>query len=214
MQSGDLGDMPASTTRIPGWIGSSVSKAARNPELVAYKLKTNAYKFSWLIIPLSVPFVWLLFPFSRRFRLYDHTVFVTYSLCFMSLLVVAGLLFGALGMTSIAGLLWLLPPFHMYRQLKGAYALGRRGALWRTVLLTAVRDDRHGPVLGRAGRRRDVRLGAGQGNLRARMRVIASVMSILRALGGGMAASPFMNSSLSMRLLALRRAIARLVARP
>lgn len=121
---------------LPGWIGSGVSKASKNPELIAYKLKTNAYKFSWLIIPLSVPFVWMLFPFSRRFRLYDHTVFVTYSLCFMSLLVVAGLLFGSIGMTSAAGLLWVIPPFHMYRQLKGAYALGRGGALWRTVLLT------------------------------------------------------------------------------
>ena len=48
---------------------------------------------------------------------------------------VAGLLFGALGMTAMAGLLWLLPPFHMYRQLKGTYALGRIGALWRTLLL-------------------------------------------------------------------------------
>ena len=46
---------------------------AKNPELVFYKLKTNAYKFSWALIPISVPFVWLLFPFSRRFRLYDHT---------------------------------------------------------------------------------------------------------------------------------------------
>ena len=124
------------STKIPGWIGNSVAKAAKNPELVAYKLKTNAYKFSWMIIPLSVPFVWLLFPFSRRFRLYDHTVFVTYSLCFMSLLVIAGLFFGAIGWTGIAGLLWLLPPFHMYRQLKGAYSLGRAGAIWRTVLLT------------------------------------------------------------------------------
>jgi hypothetical protein len=123
-------------TSVPGWIGNSVSKAARNPELVAYKLKTNAYKFSWLIIPLSVPFVWLLFPFNRRFRLYDHTVFVTYSLCFMSLLVVAGLVFGAIGLSAIAGLLWLIPPFHMYRQLKGAYSLGRWGALWRTTMLT------------------------------------------------------------------------------
>ena len=110
--------------------------AARNPELVAYKLKTNAYKFSWMIIPLSVPFVWLLFPLRRRFRLYDHTVFVTYSLCFMSLLVVAGLLFGSLGWSFLAGILWLIPPFHMYRQLKGAYGLGRLSALWRTVLLT------------------------------------------------------------------------------
>jgi len=131
---GDLGDAGLDS-RIPGWVGGGVAKAARNPELVIYKLKTNAYKFSWLIIPLSVPFVWLLFPFSRRFRLYDHVVFVTYSLCFMSMLVVAGLLFGAAGMTGVAGLLWLLPPFHMYRQLKGAYALGRAGALWRTVLL-------------------------------------------------------------------------------
>jgi hypothetical protein len=135
VSSGNLEDMGIQT-KIPGWIGNSVSKAARNPELVAYKLKTNAYKFSWLIIPLSVPFVWLLFPFSRRFRLYDHTVFVTYSLCFMSLLVVAGLVFGVAGMTGLAGLLWLLPPFHMYRQLKGAYSLRRAGALWRTALLT------------------------------------------------------------------------------
>lgn len=135
VRNGNLEGTGVPTTKIPGWIGSSVSKAARNPELVAYKLKTNAYKFSWMIIPLSVPFVWLLFPFSRRFRLYDHTVLVTYSLCFMSLLVISGLLFQAFELTAIAGLLWLIPPFHMYRQLKAAYALGRAGALWRTTLL-------------------------------------------------------------------------------
>lgn len=136
VRSGKIKTSGIENAEIPGWIGNGVSKAARNPELVAYKLKTNAYKFSWLIIPLSVPFVWMLFPFSRRFRLYDHTVFVTYSLCFMSLLVVLGLVFGAVGMATMAGLLWLLPPFHMYRQLKDTYALGRAGALWRTTLLT------------------------------------------------------------------------------
>ena len=135
VRDGDIDAAGLQADGIPGWVGSSISKAAKNPELVAYKLKTNAYKFSWALIPISVPFLWLLFPFSRRFRAYDHTVFVTYSLCFMSLLVVAGLLFGALGMTAMAGLLWLLPPFHMYRQLKGTYALGRIGALWRTLLL-------------------------------------------------------------------------------
>ena len=30
-----------------------------------------------------------------------------------------------------------IPPFHMYRQLRGAYGLGRCGALWRTVVLIA-----------------------------------------------------------------------------
>ena len=122
--------------QAPRWLSETVEAAAKNPDLTFNKLQNNASKFSWLIIPLSVPFVWLLFPFSRRFRPYDHTVFVTYSLCFMSLLVVAGILFQSVGLTSLAGLLWLIPPFHIYRQLKGAYGLNRWGALWRTTLLT------------------------------------------------------------------------------
>jgi hypothetical protein len=120
----------------PGWLRDRLQTAAKDPDLVAYKLQDNASKYSWMIIPLSVPFVWLLFPFSRRFKLYDHTVFVTYSLCFMSLLVVAGVVFQSVGLTVIAGLLWLIPPFHIYRQLKGAYGLSRGGALWRTMILT------------------------------------------------------------------------------
>lgn len=134
--SGGNRDAVNVNTKLPGWIGSSVNNASRNPELVAYKLKTNAYKFSWLIIPLSVPFVWFLFPLRRRYRLYDHTVFVTYSLCFMGLLAVTGLIVGAAGFNTLSSLLWLIPPLHMYRQLKGAYALGRGGALWRTAALT------------------------------------------------------------------------------
>ena len=55
-----------------------------------------------MLIPLSVPFLWLLFPFSRRFRLYDHTVFVTYSLSFMTLLVVTAVLIGLPGCLRIA----------------------------------------------------------------------------------------------------------------
>ena len=129
-------DKSGLSTKLPGWLRDGISEAADNPDLVLYKLKTNAYKFSWTLIPLSVPFLWLLFPFSRRFHLYDHTVFVTYSLCFMSLLLIAGMLFGWVGLASISGLLALVPPFHMYRQLKGTYGLSRFGALWRAIFLT------------------------------------------------------------------------------
>ena len=118
----------------PGWLRGFVDETSKNPELLFYKLKTNAYKFSWALIPLSVPFVWLLFPFSRRFKAYDHTVFVTYSLCFMMLLLIVGSTLGLIWPT-IASLLFFVPPFHMYRQLKGTYRLGRWGALWRTTLL-------------------------------------------------------------------------------
>ena len=118
----------------PGWLRSFVDETSKNPELVFYKVKTNAYKYSWALIPISVPFVWLLFPFSRRFRAYDHTIFVTYSLCFMMLLLIVGSSIQLLWPT-IASLLFFVPPFHMYRQLKGTYRLGRWGALWRTTLL-------------------------------------------------------------------------------
>ena len=68
------------------------------------KVQDAASKFSWLLIPLSVPFMWLLFPFRRRFNIYDHTVFVTYSLSFMMMLVVVGGLLVAAGCAALAGL--------------------------------------------------------------------------------------------------------------
>ena len=118
-----------------GGISEGLGKAAKNPELLFYKIKTNAYKFSWALIPISVPFVWLLFPFTRRFRLYDHTIFVTYSITFMMLLLAASTLVG-LVLPSIASLAFFIPPFHMYRQLRGTYGLSRWSGIWRASALT------------------------------------------------------------------------------
>jgi hypothetical protein len=122
-------------TELLGGIDERLGNAAKNPELLFYKVKTNAYKYSWALIPISVPFVWMLFPFSRRFKLYDHTVFVTYSLCFMMLLLSAASLIGLVS-NALASLAWFVPPAHMYRQLRGTYALGKSGAFWRTAGLT------------------------------------------------------------------------------
>lgn len=112
-------------------IDKAVREARANPQLTIYKLQNYSYKYAWALIPISVPLVWLLFPFSRRFGLYDHTVFVTYSLCFMSLLVVMLSLGNAAGLPLIGLAAIIVPPWHMYRQVKGAYGLGRFGALWR-----------------------------------------------------------------------------------
>jgi len=119
-------------------IDAGIAKVKENPALAWYKIETHAYKYSWLLIPISVPFVWLLFPFSRRFAMYDHAVFVTYSLCFMTLLFVAVIVAGALGLDSAAALLVFLPPLHMYRQLRGTYACSRLGAAWRTCALLVI----------------------------------------------------------------------------
>ncbi|WP_129793441.1 DUF3667 domain-containing protein [Sphingosinicella sp. CPCC 101087] len=123
-----------------GWIDKAIRKAKDNPALVAYKLQTNAYKFSWALIPLSVPFVWLLFLHRRRYRkygAYDHTVFVTYSIAFMSLGLIALSLLRPLGPGKdlIELAILIVPPLHMYRQLKSAYGLTRWSALWRTFML-------------------------------------------------------------------------------
>lgn len=136
LQAVKQGKIDASFQFAGNFLGGLGDKlASKNPELLFYKIKTNAYKFSWALIPISVPFVWLLFPFNRRFRLYDHTVFVTYSLCFMMLLLAAASLVGLVS-DSVASLAWFVPPVHMYRQLRGTYDLSKRGALWRTALLT------------------------------------------------------------------------------
>jgi hypothetical protein len=121
-----------------GWIEAGLDKWQKNPGLMLYKLQTNFYKFSWLLIPLSIPFVWLLFVWKRRFRAYDHAIFVTYSLGFMTMLILALVLAGLGGVsaTQIALASILIPPLHIYKQLRGTYDLSRFSALWRLSVLT------------------------------------------------------------------------------
>lgn len=120
---------------------SVYKKATENPQLLMYKLQANAYKFSWALIPISVPFVWLLFQHRRRYRreftAYDHLVFVTYSISFMSLALVSFFLLHALGLggDALSLAFMLIAPLHMYRQLRGAYGVSPAGALWRTLAL-------------------------------------------------------------------------------
>jgi len=119
----------------PTWIKPFIKNVRENPELVSMRVQDAASKYSWMLIPISVPFMWLLFPLRRKYNTYDHTVFVTYSLSFMMMLVVAGGLLVAAGLSGWAGLLFFVPPFHMYRHLKQTYELGRFSAIVRTMAL-------------------------------------------------------------------------------
>jgi hypothetical protein len=128
------------TAQRTGWafLDHGIDKWRHNPGLMAYKLQANSYKFSWLLIPLSVPFVWLIFAWRRRFGAYDHAVFVTYSLCFMTLLFVVLAVLGQVPRVPASVLALataLIPPAHIYKQLRGAYSLTRFSAAWRTIAL-------------------------------------------------------------------------------
>lgn len=108
-----------------------------NPPLLLYQLQEAASKFSFLLVPISLPFIAFLFLFKKNITFYDHTVFAFYSLCFASLLFVVLLATG-----SVPWLQWLPGllitfglPVHTYFHLKGAYALRWWSALWRTFFL-------------------------------------------------------------------------------
>jgi hypothetical protein len=118
-------------------LDKGIAKANANPGLMLYKLQSSAYKYSWALIPISTPFVALLFLWRRRYKLYDHAIFVTYSLAFMMILVVV--LSGMIAIDApenlVTTLATLVPPAHMFAQLRGAYQLRKRSALWRTIAL-------------------------------------------------------------------------------
>ena len=135
----DSGANPGINLPPTGWhaLDKGIQKAIRNPALALYKLQSNIYKFSWLLIPLSLPYVWLMFAWRRQYHGYDHAVFVTYSISFMSLLFIVLTIVSALvldedwvGLAAI-----VVPVWHIYRQLRGAYRLRRWSALLRTIAM-------------------------------------------------------------------------------
>jgi hypothetical protein len=111
-------------------------RAFDNPKLLVYKLQSSAYKYAWALIPLSLPFMWAMFPRRRDLKLYDHAVFVTYSISAVMLLLCVMAALSAAGVSSQWPL--LLVPLHFFLQLKEGYALGIFAALWRTVALVVV----------------------------------------------------------------------------
>lgn len=133
------GNRPSFDVDVTGaeWLDAAYKKAKQNPSLLIYKLQANAYKFSWALIPISIPFLWLLFAFRREYDAYDHAIFVIYSISFMTLLAVTLSVLLRLGLSGggFASAMFVIPPLHMYRQLRGAYRLSRFSATWRAVLL-------------------------------------------------------------------------------
>lgn len=117
----------------------SLKRQLANPELLIFKLRSAASKLAVVLVPLSLPFLWLMFLGRPGVTLYDHAVFSLYSLSFMSLLFIAAALLGAIGLgAAVAPLVVAVPPLHMFAQLRGTYQLGVGAAVWRTLALLCV----------------------------------------------------------------------------
>ena len=137
-----VGHTPLPNAVMEQWFQAKLKHFRENPRLTFYKMKTAGYKYSWALIPLSLPFLWLMFAWRRDYGLYDHAVFATYSIAFMSLLVVVLTLVAAWIGGAATGLaqfaMLVVPPAHMYAQLRRGYRLDRVAAAWRTVVLLGV----------------------------------------------------------------------------
>jgi hypothetical protein len=126
-------------------LGPEVEKRIRaslaDPDLLVFKLRSAASEFSFLLVPLSVPFLWLMFFWRRRVYLYDHVIFSLHSLSFMALFVTLFIVAMELPVKlgALPGIaLGVIPPMHMFFHLKGTYGLGIFGALWRTCFLSLI----------------------------------------------------------------------------
>ncbi len=125
----DLGD--------PG-LETKARRALQDPDFLIYKIKQKGYKLSFLLVPLSLPWMILLFAWKRGIRVYDHVVFLLYSISFMSMLAILASLLGTFTSATsdvYVALLVGLPVLHIFAQLKEGYALGWVSAAWRTVAL-------------------------------------------------------------------------------
>ncbi|TXI89818.1 MAG: DUF3667 domain-containing protein [Burkholderiaceae bacterium] len=118
------------------WLDQLTKHIEGHRELVEYKMKKNAASFAFLLMPLTLPFLWLLFIFKRNVVMFDHAVFSLYSLSFMCLLTTSVVLLGHFNWQATAGFLFIFgTPIHMYKQLRYTYQLGVLGTLWRTIAL-------------------------------------------------------------------------------
>lgn len=117
-------------------LNQRVRRKFENPDLALYQIQDAASRFSFLLAPLSLPFIALLFIWKRGVTLYDHMAYALYALAFAALLFSAAVLLGKLSFIGwSAAWLLLALPVHMWFHLKGAYALGWWSATWRTFFM-------------------------------------------------------------------------------
>jgi hypothetical protein len=130
-KSAESGELKVNT----GWLtlDGKLTENLENPELAVYRIQNAAYENAFLLVPISLPLIWLLFIWRRGTTWFDHSVYILYSLSFVSLLFIAfsllSMIPGALGILSFPLIVGAL--VHSFFHLKGGYGLSWFSAAWR-----------------------------------------------------------------------------------
>jgi hypothetical protein len=92
-----------------------------------------AQRLAVLALPMSAALLGLMFFWRRGVYMFDHLIFCMHSLSFQGLLLSAAMV-GSI-VSGWFELLLLAAPVHLFAHLRGVYAVGVFGALWRMAVL-------------------------------------------------------------------------------
>jgi hypothetical protein len=130
-KSAESGELNVNT----GWpaLDAKLRENLLNPELAVYRIQNAAYENAFLLVPISLPLIWLLFIWRRGTTWFDHSVYILYSLSYVSLLFI---FISLLAMIPGAAAVLVAPLLfasvvHSYFHLKGGYGLSWFSAAWR-----------------------------------------------------------------------------------
>jgi hypothetical protein len=130
-KSAESGELNINT----GWpaLDAKLRENLLNPELAVYRIQNAAYENAFLLVPISLPLIWLLFIWRRGTTWFDHSVYILYSLSYVSLLFI---FISLLAMVPGAAAVLVAPLLfasvvHSYFHLKGGYGLSWFSAAWR-----------------------------------------------------------------------------------
>ncbi|HEV2365225.1 MAG TPA: DUF3667 domain-containing protein [Caulobacteraceae bacterium] len=114
------------------WLNPRVQYAIAHPRELESQIEGGLHNLAILFLPIATVLLCLLFPFSRRFKVYDHAIFSMHSLSFV------GLLFTVITLTDPLlpiSVLALAAPVHLFAHMRGVYRTGVLGTVLRMALL-------------------------------------------------------------------------------
>ena len=69
-----VGEIDTGWKAFDQWASKAIGQANKNPDLLLYKLQSNGCKFAWLLVPLSIAFIWLVTLGKRSDHFYSCSV--------------------------------------------------------------------------------------------------------------------------------------------
>lgn len=123
--------------RATHWLRAHMEQSLDDPGEVLAVMQEWAERFTLLMLPIAGVTLWVLYLPGRNFSLYDHMIFVMYSLCFVCLVLIALFLTERV-LGGFSAWLLLLLPLHLFAHMRTVYCSGWFGTFARMALLGVI----------------------------------------------------------------------------